>query len=137
MNSLKVLKATLPTPNTNSTPEGGENISIQFCNILGWAGFNTNQRHFLHQETNGKWMKFLAATTKAERKAVVKSNFVQPLVQQDPLFASILTDDFADTILSCQFAPKNYSGMKPTGGMGSLTFISRSTAEHENLQYFN
>jgi hypothetical protein len=40
MNSLKVLKATLPTPNTNSAPEGGENISIQFCNILGWAGFN-------------------------------------------------------------------------------------------------
>jgi hypothetical protein len=136
-NLLKVLKATLLTPNTNSAPERGKNISIQFCNILGWAGFNTNQRHFLHQETNGKWMKFLAATTKAERKAVVNSNFVQPLVQQDPLFASILTDDFADTILSCQFAPKNYSDMKPTGGMGSLTFITRSTAEHENLQYFN
>jgi hypothetical protein len=137
MNSLKVLKATLPAPNTNSTLERGENISIQFCNILGWAGFTTNQKHFLHQETNGKWMKFLAATTKAERKAIVKSNFVQPLIQQDPLFASILTDDFADTILSCQFAPKNYSGMKPTGGMGPLTFISRSTAEHENLEYFN
>jgi hypothetical protein len=54
MNSLKVLKATLPTPNTNSTLEEGKNISIQFCNILGWAGFNTNQKHFLHQETNGK-----------------------------------------------------------------------------------
>jgi hypothetical protein len=27
--------------------------------------------------------------------------------------------------------------MKPTGGMGPLTLISRSTAEHENLQYFN
>jgi hypothetical protein len=84
MNSLKVLKATLPTPDTKSAPEKGENISIQFCNILGWAGFTTNQRHFLHQETNGKWMKFLAATTKAERKAVVNSNFVQPLLQQDP-----------------------------------------------------
>jgi hypothetical protein len=106
MNSLKVLQATLPTPNTNSTPEGVENISIQFCNILGWAGFNTIQKHFLHQETNGKWMKCLAATTKAEQKAIVKFNFVQPLIQQDPLFASILTD------LSCQFAPKNYSGMK-------------------------
>jgi hypothetical protein len=137
MNSLKVLKATLPTPNTNSAPEGGENISIQFCNILGWVGFNTNQRHFLHQETNGKGMKFLAATTKAERKAVVKSNFVQPLVLKDPLFASILTDDFANTILSCQFAPKNYSVMKPSGRMGPLTIIARLTAEHENLQYFN
>jgi hypothetical protein len=82
-------------------------------------------------------MKFLAATTKAEQKATVKSNFVQPLIQQDPLFASILTDDFADNILPCQFAPKNYSGMKPTGGMGPLMFISRTTAEHENLQYFN
>jgi hypothetical protein len=87
MNPLKVLKATLPTPNTNSAPERGENISIQFCNILGWAGSATNQRHFLHQETNGKWMKFVAASTKAERKAVVNSNFVQPLVQQDSLFA--------------------------------------------------
>jgi hypothetical protein len=132
-----VLKATLPTPDTNSAPTKDKNISIQFCSILGWAGFTTNQRHFLHQETNRKWMKFLAATTKAERKAVVKSNFVQPLVQQDPLFASILTDDFANTILSCQLAPKNYSGMKPAGGMGPLTFISCSTAEHENLQYFN
>jgi hypothetical protein len=27
--------------------------------------------------------------------------------------------------------------MKPTGGMGPLTFISCSSAEHENLQYFN
>jgi hypothetical protein len=27
--------------------------------------------------------------------------------------------------------------MKPTGGMVPSTFISRSTAEHENLQYFN
>jgi hypothetical protein len=82
-------------------------------------------------------MEFLAATTKAEQKPVINSNFVQPLVQQDHLFASILTDDFADTILSCQFTPKNYSGMKPMGGMGPLTFISCSTAEHENLQYFN
>jgi hypothetical protein len=32
MNSLKVLKATLPTPTTNSAPEKGENISIQFYN---------------------------------------------------------------------------------------------------------
>jgi hypothetical protein len=127
MNSLKVLKATLPTPDTNSAPEKDKNISIQFCNILGWAGFTTNQRHFLHQETNGKWMKFLAATTKAERKAVVNSNFFQPLVQQDPLFASIITDDFAYTILSCQFVrTKNYSGMKPTGGMGPLMAGSRS-----------
>jgi hypothetical protein len=27
--------------------------------------------------------------------------------------------------------------MKSTGGMGPLTFISRSTAEHKNLQYIN
>jgi hypothetical protein len=27
--------------------------------------------------------------------------------------------------------------MKPTGGMGPFTFISCSTAEHKNLQYFN
>jgi hypothetical protein len=47
----KVLKATLPTPDTNSAPEKGENISIQFCNILGWAVFTTNQWYFLHQET--------------------------------------------------------------------------------------
>jgi hypothetical protein len=53
MNSLKVLKATLPTPNTNSAPEKDENISIQFCNIIGWADFNTSQKHFLHQETKG------------------------------------------------------------------------------------
>jgi hypothetical protein len=56
-------------------------------------------------------MKFLAATIKAERKAVVDSNFVLPLVQQDPLFASILTDDFADTILSYQFAPKTIAAL--------------------------
>jgi hypothetical protein len=82
-------------------------------------------------------MNYLAATTKVERKAIVKFNFVQPLIQQDPLFASILTGDFADNILPCQFAPKNYSGMKPTGGMGPLTFISWSTSEHEDLKYFN
>ena len=137
MNALKVLKTTVPTASLKPMKDKEEDMSVQFCNILGWAGFTKEQQHFFHQETNGKWIKYLEATTKAERKAVVNSNFVQPLVQQDPLFSSILTEDFADTILSGQFAPKNYDGMKPSGGLGPLTFISRSTAEHENLQYFN
>jgi hypothetical protein len=37
MNSLKVLKATLPTPDATITPEKADNISVQFCNIQSTA----------------------------------------------------------------------------------------------------
>jgi hypothetical protein len=129
----KVVPPALPIPEKDKA----DKTSLRMSNILGWAGLKAEQQNILHQETNGKWIQFQEAPTKADRRTVVNSLFVQPLIQADPLFESILTDDFADTIMSGKFAPQNFDGMKPSGGLGPLTFISRSTTEHENLQYIN
>ena len=137
MNRFTILKSTMQTGTKIVTPSKSSDMTMRICNLLGWVGLKSDQEHLLHRETQGKWIRYKEAPTKAERQAVVESCFTQPLIQANPLFASILTDEFRDIIMDFRFSPKNFNGTKPSGGLGPLTFISRSTAEHENLQYFN
>jgi hypothetical protein len=61
---------------------------------------------------------------------------VQPLVRKNGRFRQILTTKFRDLIITWRLAPMNYEGLKPHGGLGPLTFVTRSLVEQENLEFY-
>jgi hypothetical protein len=76
------------------------------------------------------------ASNKVEKEAVVDSYFVQPLVSKNSRFRQILTTEFRDLIITWRLVPANYEGLKPHGGLGPLSFVTRSLAEQENLEFY-
>jgi hypothetical protein len=90
----------------------------------------------LHQCNDSGWLRFTKARNKEERKAVIDAYFVHPLVRKNGSFRQILTTKFRNLIINWRLAPKNFEGSRPHGGLGPLSFVTRTLAEQENLEFY-
>jgi hypothetical protein len=105
-------------------------------NLCGWAHLHLTEIAHLHQCNDSGWLRFTKARNKEERKAVIDAYFVQPLVRKNGRFRQILTTEFRDLIINWRLAPNNFEGSKPHGGLGPLSFVTRTLAEQENLEFY-
>jgi hypothetical protein len=111
--------------------------------VSTYAAGNTSTRRNSHISISATTVAgyFIKARNKEERKAVINAYFVQPLVRKNsPKKQQVSTNPhyrkFRDLIINWRLAPKNFEGSKPHGGLGSLSFITRTLAEQENLEFY-
>jgi hypothetical protein len=137
MMAFNVLQATTlnTTPPAPAPKETGA-LGTRAFNLCGWAHLQPSELKHLHQCNEGGWIHYNKASNKAEKEAVVDAYFVQPLVRKNRRFRQILTTEFRDLIITWRHAPTNYEGLKPHGGLGPLSFVTRSLAEQENLEFY-
>ena len=136
MNTFQVLKSTMDISEPTAAPKPKDHLGTRGFNLCGWAHLQPSELNHLHQCNEGGWLHYNRAGNKVEREAVVDAYFVQPLVKKNGRFRQILTTEFRDLIINWRLAPTNYEGNKPHGGLGPLTFVTRSLAEQENIEYF-
>jgi hypothetical protein len=136
MNTFQVLKTMQGANPSTAQPHQKDNLGTRLFNLCGWAQLSPNELHHLHQDNDNAWIRYNNATNSKDRLAVVEAYFIQPLIKQQPRFRQILTTELRDIIANWNLAPKNYDGSKPHGGLGPLTFVTRSVAEQENIEYF-
>jgi hypothetical protein len=137
MMAFNVLQATAlnTTPPAPAPKEKGA-LGTRAFNLCGWAHLQPLELKHLHQCNKGGWIHYNKASNKAKKEAVVDAYFVQPLVRKNGCFQQILTTKFRDLIITWRLAPTNYVGLKPHGGLGPLSFVTRSLAEQENLEFY-
>ena len=136
MNAFNVLQATTLNTGPNAAAKQKDNLGTRAFNLCGWAHLQPSELHLLHQCNEGGWLHYNKASNKVEREAVVDAYFVQPLVRKNGRFRQILTTEFRDLIINWRLAPTNYEGSKPHGGLGPLSFVTRSLAEQENIDFY-
>jgi hypothetical protein len=139
MMAFNVLQATaLNTTPLAPAPAPKEKgaLGTRAFNLCGWAHLQPSELKDLHQCNEGGWIHYNKASNKAEKEAVVDAYFVQPLVRKNGRFCQILTTEFRNLIITWRLAPTNYEGLKPHGGLGPLSFVTRSLAEQENLEFY-
>jgi hypothetical protein len=136
MNTFQVLKFATTTGNATPAQKSKDNLGTRAFNLCGWAHLQPHELHQLHQCNDSGWIHYNKATNKVEKESVIDTYFVKPLVKKNGRFRQILTTEFRDLILNWRLAPANFEGNKPHGGLGPLSFVTRSTAEQENLEYF-
>jgi hypothetical protein len=140
MNAFNVLQATTAIntapPLHAPAPKEKGNLGTRAFNLCGWAHLQPSELKHLHRCNEGGWMHYNKASNKVEREAVIDAYFVQPLVRKNGRFRQILTTEFRDLIITWRLAPTNYEGSKPHGGLGPLSFVTRSLAEQENLEFY-
>jgi hypothetical protein len=126
-----------PPPSTPHTaPKEKGALGTRAFNLCGWAHLQPSKLKDLHQCNEGGWIHYNKASNRAEKEAVVDAYFVQPLVRKNRRFRQILTTEFRDLIITWRLALTNYEGLKPHGGLGTLSFVTRSLAEQENLEFY-
>jgi len=140
MNAFNVLNSGMVGSGSASSPitavDSANTIGTRGFNVCGWAHLQPSELHHLHECNDSGWLRFTNAKNKEDRKAIVDAYFVQPLVKKNGRFRQILTTEFRDLILNWRLAPTNFEGSKPHGGLGPLSFVTRSLAEQENIEYY-
>jgi hypothetical protein len=138
MNAFNVLKSGMSGSSLASDPSSSptDTLGTRGFNLCGWAHLHSTEITHLHQCNDSGWLRFSKARNKEERKAVIDTYFVQPLVRKNGRFRQILTTEFRDLIINWRLAPKNFEGSKPHRGLGPLSFITRTLAEQENLEFY-
>jgi hypothetical protein len=137
MMAFNVLQATaLNTAPPAPAPKDKGALGTRAFNLCGWAHLQPLELKHLHRCNQGGWIHYNKASNKVEKEAVVDAYFVQPLVRKNGRFRQILTTEFRDLIITWRLAPTNYKGLKPHGGLGPLSFVTRSLAEQENLEFY-
>jgi hypothetical protein len=137
LNAFNVLKSGMSGSSLASDPSSSstDTLGTRGFNLCGWAYLHPTEISHLHQCNDSGWLRFTKARNKEERKAVIDAYFVQPLVRKNGRFRQILTTEFRDLIINWQLAPKNFEGSKLHGGLGPLSFVTRTLAEQENLEF--
>jgi hypothetical protein len=138
MNAFNVLKSGMSGSSLVSDPSSSttDTLGTRGFNLCGWSHLHPTEITHLHQCNNSGWLRFTKARNKEERIAVIDAYFVQPLVRKNGRFRQILTTEFRDLIINWRLAPKNFEGSKPHGGLGPLSFVTRTLAEQENLEFY-
>jgi hypothetical protein len=138
MNAFNVLKSGMSGSNLISDPSSSttDTLGTRGFNLCGWAHLHLTDITHLHQFNDSGWLRFTKAGNKDEQKAVIDAYFVQPLVRKNGRFRQILTTKFRDLIINWRLAPKNFEGSKPHGGLGPLSFVTRTLVEQENLEFY-
>lgn len=94
-----------------------DSMGTRLWNLCGWAHLQPHELNLLHRCNNGGWIKYNKAPDKGEKESVLDTYFIQQLIKR-------------------RLAPTNFEGTKPHGGLGPLTYVTRSTAERERLEYY-
>lgn len=141
MNRFQVLKflAAESKSHPNSTKpdqpkKAKDSMGTRSWNLCGWAHLQPHELHFLHRCNNSGWLKYNKAPDKGEKDSVIDTYFIQPMIKKNPRFRQIITAEFRKSITDWRLAPTNFEGTKPHGGLGPLTYVTRSTAERERLE---
>ena len=113
-----------------------DNLGTRAFNLCGWAHLQTHELHHLHRCNNGGWIEYNKATDKGEKESIIDTYFIQPLITKNGRFRDIITTEFRKLLIAWRLAPTNFEGSKPHGGLGPLSFVTRSTAERESLEYY-
>ena len=90
----------------------------------------------MHRCNKGGWIEYNKATDKGEKESIIDTYFIQPLITKNGRFRDIITTEFRKLLIAWRLAPTNFEGSKPHGGLGPLSFVTRSTAERESLEYY-
>lgn len=136
MNTFQILKFATTTGNGTPSQKAKDNMGARAFNLCGWAHLQPHELGHLHQCNDGGWLHYNKASTKGERESIIDTYFVQPLIKKNGRFRQIITSEFRELLLNWRLAPTNFEGSKPHGGLGPLSFVTRSLAEQENLEYF-
>jgi hypothetical protein len=91
-----------------------DTLGTRGFNLCGWAHLHPAEITHLHQCNDSGWLCFTKAQNKEERKAVIDTYFVQPLVRKNGRFRQILTTKFRDLIINWRLAPKTLKAANPT-----------------------
>jgi hypothetical protein len=138
MNAFNILKSGMSGSGLASDPSSSptDALGSRGFNLCGWAHLHPREIAHHHQCNDSGWLRFTKARNKEERKTVIDAHFVQPLVRKTGKFRQILTTKFRDLIINWRLAPKNFEGSKPHGGLGPLSFVTRTLVEQENLEFY-
>ena len=112
-----------------------DNMGTRSYNLCGWAHLQPHELNSLHRCNNGGWLHFNKASDKCDKESVIDTYFIQPLIKKNGRFRQIITTEFRKSIIDWRLAPSNFEGTKPHGGLGPLTYVNRSTAEMERVEY--
>jgi hypothetical protein len=135
--AFNVLQATdLNTAPPAPAPKEKGALGTRAFNLCGRAHLQPSELKHLHRCNEAGWIHYNKASNNVEKEAVVDAYFVQPLVRKNNRFRQILTTKFRDLIITWRLAPTNYKGLKSHGGLGPLSFITRSLAEQENKEFY-
>ena len=136
MNTFEILKFATNAESSTTSTKAKDNLGTRAFNLCGWAHLQPQELGHLHRCNDSGWIHYNKASNKGEKESVIDTYFVQPLIKKNGRFRQIITTEFRDLILNWRLAPSNYEGTKPHGGLGPLSFVTRSLAEQENLEYF-
>jgi hypothetical protein len=116
MNAFNVLKSGMSGSGLASDPSSSptDTLGTRGFNLCGWAHLHPAEITHLHQCNDSGWLCFTKAQNKEERKAVIDTYFVQPLVRKNGRFRQILTTKFRDLIINWRLAPKTLKAANPT-----------------------